>query len=76
MVEIHLSRYARRRAQLYGIPEHVILNIVRSRVFSPGTTTFVVKEKSFAYPLKIVVLREEAKLTIITNYPLKKGTSQ
>ncbi|NLV44245.1 MAG: hypothetical protein GXY07_07075 [Candidatus Hydrogenedentes bacterium] len=76
MVEIHFSRHAKRRAQLYEIPESVILDIVRNRVFPQGTTALVVAEKQVKYPLKIVVTREENKLTVVTNYPLKKGISQ
>lgn len=76
MLEISFSRHAKRRAQLYGIPESTILDIVRSQVFSPGTTEVVVAVQELEYPLKIVVSRTDKILTVVTSYPIKKGKNQ
>ena len=76
MVEISFSRHAKRRAQLYGIPESTILDIVRSRVFPQGTTEVVVAVQTLEYPLKFVVPRKNDMLTVVTSYPLKKGNTQ
>ncbi len=76
MVEISFSRHAKRRAQLYGIPESTILDLVRGQVFSQGTTEVVVAVEVLEYPLKIVVSRTDNILTVVTNYPIKKGKNQ
>jgi hypothetical protein len=76
VIEVRFSRHAKRRAQLYGIPENAILDIITGQVFPQGTTELVVEMKQLTYPLKIVVSREQNKLTVITNYPLKKGKIQ
>ncbi len=76
VVEICFSRHAKRRAQLYGIPESTILDSVRSRVFSQGTTEVVAAVQALEYPLKIVVSRKDNMLTVVTAYPLKKGKHQ
>jgi hypothetical protein len=72
-MEIRFSRHAKRRAKLYDIPESAIYNILTSMNLHQGEHEIVRNIKGFQYPLKIVVSVEGDKVTVITNYPLKKG---
>ena len=73
MVEIKFSRHARRRADLYRIPQSTIVAILEKRLLNPGLHELVEKVEAFRYPLKVVVAVEGNAMTVITNYPLKKG---
>ncbi len=70
---IKFSRHAKRRAKLYNIPESVVENILKSLNLKNGEHEIVRKISEFKYPLKIVVVVEKSIITVITNYPLKKG---
>ena len=72
-MQIRFSRHARRRAKLYRISEATILDILKDIELSPGKHEIVKGVKGFKYPLKIVVSIENDVITVITNYPLKKG---
>lgn len=69
-MQIKFSRHAKRRADLYKIPESTILEIIGGKEIGTGTHEIIQKVEGFNYPLKIVIIRED---DIITNYPLKKG---
>ncbi len=72
-MKIKFSRHAKRRAKLYKISELTIQNILENVKLSQGTHEIIQNVEGFKYPLKIVVVIEKDKMTIITNYPLKKG---
>jgi hypothetical protein len=72
-VEIRFSRHAKRRADLYGIPQSTIINILREEELSTGTHELIRKIEGFKHPLKIVIAMENDKIKVITAYPLKRG---
>jgi hypothetical protein len=72
-VEIKFSRHAKRRAALYKVPQSTVLALLEGRVLPPGIHEIVEKVEGFRYPLKVVVAVEGDRITVITNYPLKKG---
>jgi len=72
-VKIKFSRHAKRRARLYKIPEETIKKILERKVLFQGTQEIIEKVEGVKYPLKIVVAVENDIITVITNYPLKKG---
>jgi len=71
-MDIIFSRHARRRAKLYGIPEAAVRTILAKMNLRKGEHE-IIKDIGQKYPLKIVVSVENETLTVITNYPLKKG---
>jgi len=66
-------RHARKRAKLYNIPETVILSLLKRTHFASGKHEIIKRVRGFIYPLKIVLFVEKDIITVITNYPLKKG---
>ena len=72
-MKIKISRHAKRRAKLYSIPESVIIEILKGKELSQGVHEIIETVEGFKYPLKIVVTVEDDTITVITNYPLKKG---
>ena len=72
-MEIRFSRHAKRRAKLYRIPESEILRILYERHFVQGNQCIIEEIEGFIYPIKIVVAVEKEIMTVITNYPLRKG---
>lgn len=72
-MEIKFSRHAKRRAKLYKIPESTILKVLEGKELAHGTQEIIGNVEGFMYPLKIVVIVEDDIITVITNYPLKKG---
>jgi len=72
-VEIKFSRHARRRAALYKIPQATVLTILEGRDLHPGIHEIIESIEGSRFPLKIVVAVEGDRMTVITNYPLKKG---
>ena len=72
-MEIKFSRHAKRRAKLYKIPESTILKILERKELTQGTHEIIENVEGFSYPLKIVIAVEDNIITIVTNYPLKKG---
>ena len=72
---IKFSRHAKRRAKLYQIPESIVENILSDLDLSDGEHDLIRTVSGFKYPIKIVVSVETDIMTVITNYPLKKGMS-
>jgi len=72
-MNIKFSRHAKRRAKLYGIAESTVIAILASMKLLPGEHEIIKKVADIVYPLKIVVSVEKDAITVITNYPLKKG---
>lgn len=72
-MEIKFSRHAKRRAKLYGISESMVIDILRNMNLHQGEHEVIKDVPGFKYPLKIVVSVEEDLITVVTNYPLKKG---
>jgi len=70
---VKFSRHAKRRAKLYDIPNSVVENILRNFNLENGEHEIVREVSGFKYPIKIVVAVERNIITVITNYPLKKG---
>jgi hypothetical protein len=75
-MEIKFSRHAKRRAKLYAISEKTITSILTDMTLSQGEHEIVRHVTGFKYPLKIAVSVEEGLITVITNYPLKKGRKE
>lgn len=72
-MEIKLSRHAKRRAKLYKISESVIFDILENMELSQGKHEIIKKVEGFKFPLIIVVDIKNDIITVITNYPLRKG---
>ncbi|MEW6417886.1 MAG: hypothetical protein AB1480_07170 [Nitrospirota bacterium] len=72
-MEIKFSRHAKRRAKLYGISETTVTDILANMNLHQGEHEIIKDVRGFKYPLKIAVSVEEDLMTVITNYPLKKG---
>ena len=72
-MKIKFSRHAKRRAKLYKIPESTIFGILENMELSHGKHEIIKNVGGFKFPLKIVVAVESDIITVITNYPLKKG---
>ena len=70
---IKFSRHAKRRARLYNISDSTVTDILTSMNLGRGEHEIIKDVPGFQYPLKIVVSVEGDKVTVITNYPLKKG---
>ena len=73
---IKFSRHAKRRAKLYNIPELKVEEILRSLDLHDGEHELIRDIPGFKYPIKIVLSVESNIMTVITNYPLKKGKRQ
>ena len=72
-MEIKFSRHAKRRAKLYNISEEIIRGILEKKELLEGNQEIIEHVECFKYPLKIVVSVENDIVTVITNYPLKRG---
>ena len=72
-MEIRFSRHAKRRTQLYKISESTIRKIISNESLSHGRQEIIRQIDEHKYPLKIILSVEKDIVTIITNYPLKKG---
>lgn len=72
-MEIKFSRHAKRRGKLYKIPEETVRKILAGKELIRGNQEVIENVEGFKYPLKIAVSVEDDIITVITNYPLKKG---
>jgi len=72
-MNIRFSRHAKRRAKLYGIAESSVTTILANMNLLQGEHEIIKNVPDISYPLKIVVSVEKETVTVITNYPLKKG---
>ena len=70
---IKFSRHARRRAKLYNIEESTVQEILSDVTFTDGEHEVIRDVTGFRYPIKIIISVENDVITVITNYPLKKG---
>lgn len=70
---IKFSRHAKRRAKLYNISEGLIISIIENLELSEGEHEIIRDVPGFKYPLKIVVKVKSDVMTVVINYPLKKG---
>ena len=75
-MEIVFSRHAKRRAKLYKITLSAIENQLIDLKLENGNHNIISEIAGFNYPIKIVVFVEGNTLTVITNYPLKKGRNK
>lgn len=72
-MQIRFSRHAKRRADLYKIPEATILKILEGKVLNRGNHEIIESAEGFRHPLKIVASVTDDIITVITAYPLRKG---
>lgn len=72
-MEIKFSRHAKRRARLYRISESAIMELLKGKELTLGINEIIENIEGFKHPIKIVIALEGDTLTVITNYPLKKG---
>ncbi len=70
---IKFSRHAKRRGKLYKIPEVTIKEILQDLSLEDGEHEIIKDLSEFKFPIKVVAVVKEGIVTIITNYPLKKG---
>ncbi len=70
---IKFSRHAKRRAKLYKISQSTIEDILSTLDLADGEHEIIREVSGFQYPLKVVMSVESDTITVITNYPLKKG---
>ncbi len=72
-MKIEFSHHAKRRANLYRILQSTTLSLLEGRQLDPGIHEIVERVEGFRWPLKVVVVVETDRMTVITNYVLKKG---
>ncbi len=72
-MKIKFSRHAKRRAKLYKIPETTITKILETMELSQGEHKIIKDIPELERPIKVVIAVEGDIITVITNYPLKRG---
>ena len=76
-LKIRLSRHAKRRMKLYGILKSDVVRVIQQgeKVDTDDNKTAFLLSMPFKYkyPLKVVTIRQEDRILIVTAYPLKKG---
>lgn len=75
-MDVKLSRHAKRRAKLYKISEKTIIEALQNQEVPEGKNTLICKLNDVEFPVKIIYLMKNEMVTIITNYPLKKGAQK
>ncbi len=75
-MKIKFSRHAKRRGKLYKISEETVKDVLKEKTLLQGSYEFIKNVEGFNYPLKIVISVENDIITVITNYPLKKGRNK
>lgn len=75
-MKVKFSRHAKRRAKLYEISESIIERVLAESELKEGKHELIKEFNGFKYPIKIVVSVENDSVTVITNYPLKRGRGQ
>jgi hypothetical protein len=75
-MKIKFSRHAKRRSKLYNIPEQTIYDVLAGMNLQEGENEIVKHIDQCEYPLKIIVSVKKDIVTVITNYPLKKGRTK
>ncbi|MFB1491018.1 MULTISPECIES: hypothetical protein [unclassified Thiocapsa] len=74
-MDIRFSRHAKRRAKLYNLSLSVITKAISEATLQDGQEEILKTIPGMSYPLKIIVSRENDRVTVIMNYPLKKRVS-
>jgi len=72
-MRIKFSRHAKRRRELYKIPEEIVRKVIKGKELIQGRQEIIEYVPKLKYPLKIVVSVKGDEVTVITNYPLKRG---
>ena len=72
-MNIRFSRHARRRARLYKIQESIVEDVLCGANLVSGENEVIKNIPGYRYPVKIVAVVEGDVITVVTNYPLKKG---
>ena len=78
-IEIEFSRHAKRRMALYEISESTVQAIIEGQEKNgwPSLGKYEVIDyqtvSRLGYPIKVVFVREEDRITVITAYPLRRG---
>lgn len=72
-MKIKFSRHAKRRGKLYGISEEAVVEILNVLELTQGYHEIIKNINGFVYPIKVIVDVQNDMVTVITNYPLKKG---
>jgi len=72
-MKIKFSRHAKRRGKLYNISKETVEKILEEKELIQGNQEIIEDVQGFKYPLKIVASVEGDLVTVITNYPLKRG---
>ncbi|MCD4782620.1 MAG: hypothetical protein K8T10_02195 [Candidatus Eremiobacteraeota bacterium] len=70
---VKFSRHAKRRAKLYKIPEATIAETLKYLQLSEGEHEIVKDFPGLKFPVKMIITVKEEIVTVITNYPFKKG---
>lgn len=71
-MRVEFSRHAKRRMQLYNIPESTLLEILENIELSQGEHEIIEDVSGIKFPVKMVIAVEGEIITVITAYPLKK----
>ena len=72
-MDIIFSRHAKRRIKLYCLSEDRIRILLAKEALGQGNNEIIIKYTSASKKVKIVMMVEEDKVTVITAYPLKRG---
>jgi len=75
-VKIRFSRHAKRRAKLYSIQESIVAQLILEANLTEGEHEIIRNVPGFKYPLKIIASVDGEVVTVITNYPLKRGSAK
>jgi hypothetical protein len=75
-VKIKFSRHAKRRAKLYSIQESIVAQLILEANLTEGEHEIIRNVPGFKYPLKIIASLDGEVVTVITNYPLKRGSAK
>ncbi len=70
--KIIFSRHAKRRIKLFNISSGDVEKLLNNTLLKEGKQEIVQSLKGYYYPIKIVVIKENETITVITAYPLKK----
>jgi hypothetical protein len=76
LILIFLAISSKRRGKLYKISEDIIIKMLEGKELNHGNQEIIAVVEGFTYPLKVVVNVGSDIITVITNYPLKKGVTR
>lgn len=75
-MQIRFSRHARRRAKLYALPEDELRKRLELSPLPGGRHEITISIPSITLPVRLIVDINSDIITVISNYPLKKGRGQ